>query len=267
MNLTSLVWSDGTLRVITSDTEFVLPQEFRKENRYWIKLSRDDEDRLYLRASHNRQPFWVSNDKATFMPVDPIPGNGEPIPAYNCKVHPDTGLLTALEQQTLWTGNATGHWSARQLPPDLKVRDVSFDVTGGLWCAGAVTSDRIPGEDTEAAVRYQAHEGAPFEARSPRLSVRDAGKVIAQGGLAELRTIDASGHPVVATSICTWLLEDESSFVFFLDDQKTRVQKLKNELIRHIDRPHTDILRIFGCHGGIWQGSSPKLKRKSIAVV
>jgi|GEM_PF-2618834 len=264
MNLASLVWSDSLLRVITSDAEFVVPQEFRKENLYWIKLFRDHEDRLYLRASQNRQPFWVSSDKATFTPVDPIPGRGEPLPEYNCKVHPDSGLITALERHTLWTGNTTGHWSARQLPPDLKVRDVSFDGNGGLWCAGAVASDRIPGEETEAAVRYQTEEGAPFEAQSPRLNIRDAGKVIAHGGLAELRSIDAGGHPVVATSICSSLLEDESSFVFFLGGQKTRVQKLKNELICHIDRPQTDTLRIFGCRGGLWKGSAPKLKRITI---
>ena len=69
-------------------------------------------------------------------------------------------------------------------------------------------------------MRYQRAPGAAFESRSPRLGLLDAANVIRQGGLAELRTIDAASDPVVATSICYGLLDDSSSFVFVFNPKK-----------------------------------------------
>src|SRR5690606_10773696 len=109
-----------------------------------------------------------------------------------CKVHAASGIITVLESKGLWTFKvATGSWDFQELPLDIYVRDVSFDGKGGLWCAGSSDSRRIPGEKTEAAVRYQTAGGGTFLPHSPRLSTIDAINVINQGGLAELRTIDA----------------------------------------------------------------------------
>ena len=146
----------------------------------------------------------------------------------------------------------------------MHVRDVSFDEREGLWFAGSVDSARIPGEETEAALRYQAASGAAFEPRSPRLAPLGAVKVVRKGGLAELRVVDAEGEPVVATSISS-PLDDSSSFVFVLGGARTYVRRLKGEMICHIDRPERELVRVFTHQGSVYQGG--RAVRKSTSLV
>ncbi len=265
MELVTLLWTQDDIRVITEDTEFKAKLRIKSQDRYWLSLSSDYKGSIHLKIAQERCPFWISEDKGrTFKPLDCIPGDGSPIPGYRCKLHRGFGIVTALENNTLWVWGPSDRWKSRQLPQEMIVRDVSFDCEGGLWCAGSVISQRIPGEDTEAAVRYQAKEGSVFQSRSPRLDLQSALKVITKGGLTELRTIDAEGHLPVATSICSWFLEDESSFVYVFDHGRTYVTKLKTETVRYIDRPKPGIIRAFGCFGGIWQGMAARMKQQSI---
>jgi hypothetical protein len=251
----ALLWTPDEIRVLTPNGEYRRRTSIAPDDRYCLRLISDDAGRLYLRTVDNRQPFAISLDQGRhFEPVLPIPAARTVISPYNYKVHPSSAVITALEPGQLWSYSITSaRWESRDLPPDLHVRDVSFDANDGLWCAGSVASRRIPGEETEAAVRYQWAPAAAFESRSPRLGVLDAAKVIRQGGLAELRTIDAASDPVVATSICSWLLDDSSSFVFVFKPKKTHVQRLKGEMICRIDRSKPGALRVFTHQGTVWQ--------------
>nr|CBH39168.1 hypothetical protein BSM_26460 [uncultured archaeon] len=267
MTFATLVWTPECIRILTGSAKFTANLAIALEDRYWLGLFSDHFGQLYLRAAWGRQPFWVSRDGGiAFEPLNPVPGDGMPIPGYRCKVHPSTGVVTAMEGHTVWIHTAANRWWCRELPRDLHVRDISIDPKGGFWCAGSVDSQRIPGEETEAAVRYQSEPGAPLQPRSPHLSSFDAAKVIAKGGLGELRTIDAEAHPVIATSVCSWLLDDSSSFVFIFGPNRTHVRRLKGEMICFVDRPQSGTVRVFTCQGGVWQGSGPRLKRYSIVA-
>lgn len=265
MTFATLVWTPESVRVLTGPAEFTVEMTIAPEDRYWLGLFRDQMGQIYLRAAQKRQPFWISRDgDLNFDPLDPVPGDGEPIPGYRCKVHPTAGVVTAMEGHHVWVHTAADRWGRRELPEDLHVRDISIDPKGGFWCAGSVDSQRIPGEETEAAVRYQSEPGAPFQPRSPRLNPLDAARVIADGGLAELRTIDAENRPVIATSVCSWLLDDSSSFVFVFAPSRTHTRRLKGEMIRSIDRPKPGTVRVFTCQGTVWHGRGIRLKRHSI---
>jgi hypothetical protein len=262
----TLVWTPNDIRVLTSHNEFKMRFAVAADQRYSLRLSSDHAGRLYLRAVQDRQPFWISVDKGIdFGPIPPIPGEHPSISAYSCKVHPSAGVVSALEHGLLWMHTVTtSHWQPRELPSDIHVRDVSLDGQGGLWCTGSVDSRRIPGEETEAAVRYQARPGAGFQPRSPRLRPIDAVRVIGAGGLAEFRTIDAESEPVVATSISSRLLDDSASFAFIFTPNRTYVRRLKGEMICCIDRSLIDTVRVFTHQGNIWENRGTGWKRRSI---
>jgi hypothetical protein len=267
MKCAVLAWSLDSVAVLTDKSRFVGKLIISPEDRFGLRLASDVFGRLYVRAPGEKGAFWVSEDQGlTFVTIEPIPGMSTPVSVYDCKLHSRTGFLTALEGPRLWLYKpAVGHWWRRELPQDLNVRDVSIDPDGGLWCAGSVSSRRIPGEEKEAALRYQAQPGTPFAARSPRLSVSDATRVIANGGLAELRTIDAeSNNPVVATSICSWLLDDNSSFVFLWVGNRTFAKRLKAEMVCYLDRPQPGVVRLFTHQGSRWQGEKSNWKQYSM---
>ncbi len=264
----ALMWTSDDIRVLTNSGDFRLRRAILPNDRYSLRLWSDYAGRLYLRVVQDRQPFMISFDNGiNFESVPPIPGEGAPISAFHCKVHPALGVITVLETALLWIYNVTTRqWQPRELPSDIHVYDVSLDGQGGLWCAGSVDSRRIPGEETEVAVRYQTVRRASFQSRSPRLEPIAAARVIDEGGLAELRTIDAESEPIVATSICSRLLDDSSSFVYIFYPNRTYVRRLKGELICHIDRPRRGTVRIFTYQGSVWQDSGTGLKRYSIVA-
>ncbi|MDN5940291.1 MAG: hypothetical protein L0H94_00285 [Nitrospira sp.] len=268
MGCAALVWTADELRVMTSSSEFRHRFAIAPGERYGLRLSSDDAGLLYLRTINDRQPFWVSFDRGSnFEPVPVIPAEHFPISAYNYKVHPASGVISALGRDVLWIYTVTtSQWQPRELPSDVHVRDVSLDRQQGLWCAGSIDSRRIPGEETEAAMRYQPAPGASFQPRSLSLSPLDAVGVIKEGGLAELRTVDAESEPVVATSICSWLLDDSSSFIFTLVQKRTDVRRLKGEMICNIDRSQLSMLRVFTHQGSVWQGSGNVWKQYSIVA-
>ncbi|MBW2057794.1 MAG: hypothetical protein JRJ26_09910 [Deltaproteobacteria bacterium] len=265
MDFCTLVWTPEDVRVITDLSVFTAKIAIPPKDRYWLGLYRDKAGVIYLRAKGNRQPFWISRDGGLdFEPLAPVPGNGEAIPGYRCKVHSTAGVLTAVEGRHLWVYGEGGRWTRRKLPQEFHFRDVSIDPGGGAWFAGSVDSRRIPGEETEAAVRYQAEPGAPFEPRSPRLNPLDGARLIREGGLAELRTIDAEGPPVIAASVCSWLLDDGSSFVFVFGPDRTHTRRLKGEMIRSIDRSDQPGFRLFTCQGTVWQARGTRWEGRSM---
>lgn len=266
MRLASLVWTNDQLRILTENTEFTARLIIAPDERYALQLSADDTGRLYLRIPQGYPPFWMSQDGgSTFIPIPSVPRAGGPLSAYQCKVHKRSGLITAIEGRNLWVYTiGTERWQPRMLPENIHVRDVSFDLNGGLWCAGSVDSRRIPGLETEAAVRYQAQPEMSFQSRSPRLGPIDATRAVAYGGLEELRTVDAEGEPAIATSVCAWFLDDSSSFIFTFASKRTYFKRLKDEMIRFINRPQPGLVQVFTNQGGVWEGNGLKLKRGSI---
>lgn len=264
----ALVRTKDDFRVMTTSSEYRCMFVNAPDKRYGPRLSSDNAGLLYLRTMDDRQPFLVSFDSGSnFEPVPPIPAKHAAISAYDYKVHPVSGVISALGRDLLWVYIMTSsQWQPREVPSDIHVRDVSLDGQQGLWCAGSVDSRRIPGEETEAAVRYQPTPGAVFEPRSPHLSPLDAIKVIKDGGLAELRTIDAESQPVVATSICSWLLDDSSSFIFSFVPKRTYVKRLKGEMICRIDHSRLSALRVFTHQGSVWQSSGNVWKQSSIVA-
>lgn len=264
MIFSTLVWAPDCIRILTDGTEFTLKQAILPDERYSLRLSSDYAGRLYLRLARNRQTFLISMDRGlNFKPLSPVPGDNTAISAYQCKVHKDSGIVTVLDGNILWVYD-NGMWNQRELPGDICVRDVSIDPNGGLWCSGSIHSNRIPYEETEAAIRYQPKIGLSFKSRSPILGPIDASRVIYQGGLGELRTIDASAEPVIATSVCSWFLEDSSSFAFVFSPERTYITRLEGEIICHTDHPSPGTVRVFTHQGGVWQGSGQRLKRSSI---
>ena len=114
-------------------------------------------------------------------------------------------------------------------------------------------------------MRYQSTPGAAFQPRSPHLSYVDAVKVVKQGGLSEFRTVDAESGPIVATSLCSWFLEDSSSFIFTFDSKRTFVSKLKGELISYIDRS-SNSLRVFTYQGSVLERNGSRWERHPIVA-
>jgi hypothetical protein len=263
----ALVWTPDTVRVLTGSGEFKLGLAIDRRNRFGLRLWSDRAGQLYLRVIDDRQPLWMSADKGTtFKPLPPLPVGHTPISAYNYKLHPASGIISALGHDLVWIYDAVGgKWRSRELPSDIHVKDISLDGQLGFWFAGSVDSRRIPGEKTEAAMRYQPAPGAAFQPRSPHLSYVDAVKVIKDGGLTELRTVEAEAEPVVATSLCSWLLEDSSSFIFTFDSKRTFVNRLKAELISQIDRS-SNSPRIFTYQGSVWERSGSRWERQRSLV-
>jgi hypothetical protein len=264
----ALVWAADEIRVLTGSSEFRCRVAIAPGDRYGQQLSSDHAGLLYLRTINDWQPLWVSLDKGNnFEPVSPIPAEYAPISAYNYKVHPASGVISALGCDLVWIYTATtNQWRPRELPADVHVRDISLDGRQGLWCAGSVDSGRISAEETEAAVRYQPAPGTAFQSRSLRLSPLDAVRAIKEGGMTELRTVDAESEPVVATSLCSWLLDDSSSFIFTFAPKRTYVRRLKDEMICHIDRSQLSTLRVFTHQGTVWQLCGKVWKRYSIVT-
>jgi hypothetical protein len=164
----------------------------------------------------------------------------------------------------VWILDHDHGWRPRKLPADISVADVSFDRTGGLWCVGAAPSARIPDEQTEAAARYQSGPSTRFEVVSPRLGAADSLRIIRAGGLVALRTVDAEEAPVVATSLCSWFIDDESSFAFLLGDGHSAVKRLVDETVRMVDRSIPGCVRIFTCQAGLWQIRGGTFQRRSL---
>ena len=194
--LAALIWSVDEIRVSTAGAEFRLGMRMDSAERYGLRLIAAEAGTLFLCGDASTQLLWRSCDCGrTFEPLPPVPIERERLASRAFKVHRASATVTALGHRQLWTyAEGADRWGSRELPQDLQVRDVGFDEAGGLWCAGSVRSRRIPDEETEAAVRYQALVGTAFQSRSPRLSPLDAVKVVKAGGLAEFRTVDAEAE-------------------------------------------------------------------------
>src|SRR4029077_1247179 len=124
-----LVWTADEIRVLTSGNDFRHRVAISPDGRYGMRLWSDHAGCLYLRLVDDRQPLWISFDKAiNFEPVPSIPSEGVSISAYNYKVHPTARAISALERDILWIYTViTSQWQTRQLPSDMHVRDVSLD--------------------------------------------------------------------------------------------------------------------------------------------
>ncbi|MGH7491684.1 MAG: hypothetical protein ACREOO_04760 [bacterium] len=193
----------------------------------------------------------VKEQGYTLTPVPSVPGNG-PLALSNGRIH-GSDLVTVIDGKRLLFLGADQYWHERALPHDITTRDISFDPTGGLWIAGAVPSHRIPNASSEVAIRYQALETAAFEACSPRLSFLAAAKTIQHGGLETLRMIDVEGEPLIATSDCSWFLDDPSSFLFVCKEKDHwRVERLAMRSVRKLLRPTAGKLLVVTTEGDIF---------------
>ena len=265
MTPTVLVWTPAAIEVVSGQHRYLHRQAVPADQRYWFGIDGRIPGRLYLRCPAWQPPYQVSADGCrSFAPVESLPPEAGDISPYAWKLHPALPGLTALGSGLVWVLARDGAWRSRALATDLAVADVGFDPGGGLWCIGAAPSTRIPGETTEAAARYQSAPGAAFAPASPRLGAGDSLRVIRNGGLAALRSVDAEGSPVVATSLCSWFVDDESSFAFLLGPGRSSVERLPGETVRSIDRSSSGRVRIFTCQAGLWQVEHGGFRRRSL---
>lgn len=260
-----LIWTPTAIEVIAGQHTHELRHAIPADQRYWFGIDGRIPGRLYLRCPALMPPFHVSTDGGqSFAPVPSLPLEAGDISPFAWKLHPALPCLTARGSGVIWVLSHDGGWRPRAIATDLAVADVGFDPGGGLWCVGAVASTRIPGETTEAAARYQSAPGAPFAPASPRLDAGDSLRIIREGGLAALRSVDAEGVPVVATSLCSWFVDDESSFVFLLGSSRSIAKRIPAETVRRIDRSMSPRVRIFTCQAGLWQIEGGAFRHRSL---
>lgn len=265
MTLGVLIWTPTAIEVIARQRTYEHRHAIPADQRYWFGIDGRIPGRLYLRCPALVPPYRVSTDGGqSFAPAPSPPPEAGDISPFAWKLHPALPGLTALGSGVVWVLARDGVWQPRALATDLAVADVSFDPGGGLWCVGAAPSTRIPGEKTEAAARYQSVPGAPFAPASPHLGAGDSLRVIRGGGLAALRSVDAEGLPVVATSLCSWFVDDESSFAFLLGPGRSAVKRLPGETVRSIDRSASGRVRIFTCQASLWQVKDGAFHRRSL---
>jgi hypothetical protein len=69
---------------------------------------------------------------------------------------------------------------------------------------------------------------------------------------------------VVATSLCSWFVDDESSFAFLLGAGRSAAKRLPDETIRSIDRSTPGRVRIFTCQAGLWDIEDGTFRRRSL---
>lgn len=260
-----LIWTPTAIEVIAGQHTCQLRYAIPADERYWFGIDGRLPGRLYLRCPALTPPFQVStNGGQSFAPVPSLPLEAGDISPFAWKFHPALSGLTARGSDVIWILSHDGGWRPRAMATDLTVADVDFDLRGGLWCVGAVASTRIPGETTEAAARYQSAPDAAFSPASPRLDAGDSLRVIRNGGLAALRSVDAQGVPVVATSLCSWFVDDESSFVFLLGSSRSIAKRIPSETVRRIDRSMSRYVRIFTCQAGLWQIEGGAFSHRSL---
>ncbi len=243
----ALLWRPDRLELTTAEGCHRLPWVVPDQKRYWIGLDGRLPGRLLLRLPGLPVPLleWRAPE-ARPLPAPPAPSCGD---VHRWKVHPGRGWISFLDAPTLHLLEG-GAWRQCPLPPDLEVRDVSFG-QDALWVAGAAASRRNPGDEVEGALRVRIGQGG-FAARSPRLGPLAALRTLRQGGLGALRTVDAREAPVLATSLCSWFAEDESSFLFQLGDRKDRAHRLADDTVRCIDRSGSEGPRVLTTGGVLW---------------
>jgi len=240
--------------VFTNYAQSWIKHKVNSDERYSLRLQSDFAGRVFIRLTDGRKTSMVSDDFGSrFKWLPSLPGKGNPISPYNTKLHPATALVSVIDDDKLYIYDLSRqNWYSRSLPSGIKVNDISINSKGELWCAGSVSSKRLPNEDTEAAIRYQSSVGQRFISRSPQLNPFTASRIIRYGGLSELRTIDSEADPVICTSNCSWLLDDPSSFVFIFFPKKTIVKRFKGELICSTERLSNGLIRVFTYAGNLW---------------
>ncbi len=248
LTLAAIGWRAGET-VLLADGGEHLVGELSERRRYWLGIDTCLGAPL-LRLPARPVPIarWI---QGAVQPLPPPPLDPQDIKAWRC--HPAIVAVSARSDDSLAVLRGA-RWSTRALPPGMQIQDVDFDPQGGLWCAGAVPSARIPRSDTEAALRYQADPAGPWVSRSPVLGALSSMRTIGAGGLEALRRVDAAGIPVLATSLCAWFLDDDSSFLFSKATSDTRrdtVLRLANDMVRIFDRSGTTA-RVLTVGGRLW---------------
>ncbi|MCG8423616.1 MAG: hypothetical protein MJE77_37435 [Proteobacteria bacterium] len=218
-----------------------------RDERYWVRLAGSVTAGLIVVGSS----IWRWSGKA----VQPVPC----APGVSPHQHVFRGRrIVAVHDDAAFTWQK-GSWTRHSLPAGFTAVGADFDQSGALWVVGSVQSDRMPGCDTEAAIRKFRPGG--WNSRALRLGPLATTRTINRGGMAQIRTIDAAGEPVIATSLCAWFVEDESSFLFTLRERKDRVTHLPNDVVRMVDRPAPGVARVWTVHGDLWTVDRRPVKR------
>lgn len=252
MDLATIIVLPGRVRLLLGRHRIEGELGVSESDRFDVRAWRSTDASVILRAPSGRSPLWrIAVDGSAIAPLPPVPGEG-PLEARAARVHGAAGVTTVLDPPVLWVLEPQDVWTPRALPDGMDVRDVSLDRAGGLWCAGEVPSGRIPGQDSELALRYQRHPGGRFGGRTPRLGLLDAARIVRHGGFTSLRHVDADGEPVVVTSICAWFLDDPSTFAFLVGAGKASVVRLEDETVAALDRPNPGQVRLVTHEANIW---------------
>jgi hypothetical protein len=112
VKLTVLVWTPERLLVITDGSNYTLELAIASEERYWLSLSADYRNYLFLGATQGRRPFWINRDEGrSFKPLGVVPGKGPMIPGYHCRSHYGSGMATVIKDHTLWLNSGVDEWN------------------------------------------------------------------------------------------------------------------------------------------------------------
>ena len=239
MRIAALRWEAGSVSLDLGGERIALPLTISREQRYWLGLHCPPGGSLFLRQLQAPPLRWSASD-ASFRPLPSPPAD----PVQGWRIHADD-RVSVRGKGVLYVLEANEIWSERPLPDDIHVVDVDLDAQGGLWCVGAVPGRRLPGCDTEAAVRVQAVPKAPFTSRPLSLGLLGSMRAVRQGAIGELARVDAMGEPVLLGSLCAWYIEDESAFLFALGARRDTMLRLRQQTVIAIDRSTVGVGRVF----------------------
>lgn len=247
MSQATLGWTPKGLVLEIDGVTRTIDDPVPRDERYWIRLAGSVAGGLMVVGSSICR--WSGE---TIQPVPCAPGVSPRQHEFR-----ERGIV-AVSDDGVFT-RQDGGWTHHSLPAGFTAVGADFDQSGALWVVGSVQSDRMPGCDTEAAIRV-SHLGG-WDSRALRLGPLASIRTIKRGGMAQIRTIDAAGEPVIATSLCAWFVEDESSFLFTLGRHKDRVTHLASDVVRMVDRPAPGVARVWTVHGDLWTVDRRLVKR------
>jgi hypothetical protein len=232
------IWAAGTEVPGGTEQRATIDLAVSPDQRYDLFLCTAASGRGWMRAPVGPRSLFIRMDDHghTLIPLPPPPGE-KALALHQGWIH-HRNQLFVIDGSCLFVLTQNGAWRKCIMPEGFVAYDADFDSDGGLWITGALLSTRLPNASTEAAILYQAHGSDILESRSPKLSWLSAAMAIRNGGLEALRTVNAGGEPLVATSDCAWLFDDPSSFLFLLNTQgHWSVHRLPGRSIRTILRP------------------------------
>lgn len=233
-------WSEDALWVQGRDPEGRgtperLSRRMLAEHRYFLRLYRSWDRRLWLRSGHGQETVLEVAAGGGFQPLPGWPGELAALPPYRVVPLPDgtvAGLPEDVSRLLLWRPGAPP--VSRALPDGFLARAVTRERHGRLWVAGSVPTARSASASRRHALAMSADEG-----RSWLVSEASHGQLLVSwfsyflGAETEYRTVDAVGDQLVVTSEAGDV-EHSSTLVFIRggEHERWRGRVLRDDVFR-----------------------------------